>query len=261
MTISDAVLGAADENMVQAWRAMLAVTPIPGDVCDDEVVLLSSGLPVPLFNPAFVSHTSADPQAIVTRIVDYYASMDAPFVVYFRDEVTLGLAEACATAGLVEHWRPALMVLDPIPTGNDDPPSEIDLKPVTTDTLDSYTTVLSEGFGMPRDLTTQVSSSATARPRALDPAHRNGWRRTDRRQCGLRVPTVSQASTTFATVPRARGRGIGATMTWAAVHAGQQVGATRAILQSSEQGEPVYQRMGFTTPTRYRQFQPAGRAS
>jgi GNAT superfamily N-acetyltransferase len=60
-----------------------------------------------------------------------------------------------------------------------------------------------------------------------------------------------------ATVPSQRGKGVGAAVTWAAVEAGARAGATVSILQASEAGAPVYERMGFTTPDRYRQFQPA----
>ena len=59
-----------------------------------------------------------------------------------------------------------------------------------------------------------------------------------------------------ATVPTHRGRGLGAAATWAAVDAGAQAGATRSILQASAEGAPVYERMGYTTPDRYRQFEP-----
>jgi hypothetical protein len=44
-------------------------------------------------------------------------------------------------------------------------------------------------------------------------------------------------------------------MTWAAIAAGAAAGAERAILQSSEPGAPLYERMGFVTPSRYRQFE------
>jgi GNAT superfamily N-acetyltransferase len=257
MAIAEGVLGAADRNLVDAWRALLTVSPSPGDVHDDDAVLLSSGLPVPLFNPAFVTRSPADPGALVTRVVDHYAALGAPFVLYFRDEVASGLGDACAAAGLVEHWRPPLMVLDPIPATIAELPADLDVDPVTTGTLADYSTVLAAGFGMPRDLADVVAS-----PPLLDIDSLTMLVGTVRGEpTGSAAVFVSAGVAgiyNIATVPQARGRGIGAAMTWAAVRAGRETGATCAILQSSEQGAPVYTRMGFATPTRYRQFQPAG---
>ena len=48
-----------------------------------------------------------------------------------------------------------------------------------------------------------------------------------------------------ATLPEARGRGIGGAVTLAAMGFGQQHGATRAVLQSSEMGSGVYRSLGF----------------
>ena len=56
----------------------------------------------------------------------------------------------------------------------------------------------------------------------------------------------------------ARGRGLGAAITWAAVHEGLRRGARFASLQASPMGEPVYRRMGFTTASRYGVFLPRG---
>jgi len=256
MTIADRTLEAADQNMVGAWRTVLAGSPIPGDVHDDGVVMLSSGLPVPLFNPAFVTHPPADPEATVTRVVDHYASLSAPFVLDFREEVAVGLAEACADAGLVEHWRPALMVLDPIPPVFAQKPSDLAVSRVTADNLDDYSAVLAAGFGMPREVADLISGPSLLGVAAL--TNLIGTVRGD--PAGSAAVFLSDGLAgiyNIATIPQARGNGVGTAMTWAAVHAGYEAGATCAILQASEQGEPVYTRMGFATPTRYRQFQPA----
>ena len=60
-----------------------------------------------------------------------------------------------------------------------------------------------------------------------------------------------------ATVERARRRGVGSAVTWAAVDAIRDWGCSAAVLQSSEMGYPVYRAMGFRQVTRYRRFGPA----
>jgi predicted N-acetyltransferase YhbS len=51
-----------------------------------------------------------------------------------------------------------------------------------------------------------------------------------------------------------RRRGSGEAMTWAAANAGARAGCTAAVLQASELGAPVYERMGFRTVTQYRAY-------
>ena len=55
-----------------------------------------------------------------------------------------------------------------------------------------------------------------------------------------------------ATVPDMRGRGIGRAVTLATMHAGAQAGARIAVLQSTEMGLGVYERLGFRTFGRYK---------
>ena len=56
------------------------------------------------------------------------------------------------------------------------------------------------------------------------------------------------------TLEHARGRGLGAAVTWAAMRAGYDMGATCAALQASPMGRPVYARMGYREVGAYRVF-------
>ena len=56
----------------------------------------------------------------------------------------------------------------------------------------------------------------------------------------------------------ARGRGLGAAVTWAAVHEGLRRGARFASLQAWPMGEPVYRRIGFAAVSHYGVFLPRG---
>ena len=64
-----------------------------------------------------------------------------------------------------------------------------------------------------------------------------------------------------ATLESARRRGVGTTVTWAAIDAIRGWGCTSAVLQSSEMGYPVYRSMGFEEVTRYIRFVPGGEDS
>jgi hypothetical protein len=54
------------------------------------------------------------------------------------------------------------------------------------------------------------------------------------------------------TLPEERGHGYGEAVTWAAIREGFRRGASLASLQASPMGRPIYERMGFITPTEYR---------
>jgi ribosomal protein S18 acetylase RimI-like enzyme len=55
-----------------------------------------------------------------------------------------------------------------------------------------------------------------------------------------------------ATLPEARGRGIGAAITLAALRDARSGGATLGVLESSEIGYGVYRRIGFREAGRFR---------
>lgn len=258
VTIDDALLAAADRNYLNAWAALLAASPEPLRVAGDGVVMLSSGTPASLFNPAFVLPEAGDPGDIVVNVVEHYDALGLPFVLHFRDAYAPSLAAECAAAGLVEHWQPPLMVLDPIPDWR--PPDTLELSELTVDNVEEYVDVIAGGFGMPRELVGLLLGEAT-----LEAAGLVGLLgRVDGRPVASSAVFVSDGVAgvyNVATLPDQRRRGLGASMTWAAALAGRERGMTASILQASKEGEPVYTRMGYVTPDRYRQFEVASDAS
>lgn len=252
---SQDVLAAADRNMVEAWRALLRRAPRPLERVIDGAHLLSSGLPVAMVNPAYaLEPTGRNPAALVDEVRDHYGSVGLPFALYFRDDVTPELADACAAAGMVEHWQVPLMVLDPIPT-IPEPPAGLRVERLDAANADVYASVIAAGFGAPHELAVALFGRGLAA--ATEFVGLLGYLdgepvATSAVFVGAGVAGVYNV----ATVPSARGRGVGAAMTWAAVAAGAEAGATASILQASEAGQPVYERMGYGVPARYRQFEP-----
>jgi GNAT superfamily N-acetyltransferase len=250
----DEVLADADRNMQLLWRRMVASA---GGVVEDRegVTLMASGIPIPMFNPAFVLGPSSDPAATLAEIAGFFADRSPGYAVYFRDETAPGFAEACAAAGMAEHWRPPLMVLDPIPDEDPPVPEGLTVEVVDAGNYDDYLGTLCAGFGMPMDLVAPFQGGTMLRI--------EGFTGLLGRVDGAAVAAsgvFAEGRTAgvynVATVPDRRGKGVGAAVTAAAArHGATTAGCTRAILQASEAGEPVYRRMGYATPDRYRQFE------
>jgi GNAT superfamily N-acetyltransferase len=256
MSGNDGLLAEADRNMVAMFRALVGVAGGPPPVEDGPLTLLASGAPIGFFNPAFVFGPVEDPVAMLDRVSDHYRELSLPFALLFRDEVTPGLAQACEDAGMVEHWRMPLMALDPIPPAAPDAPAGLEVVDVDRSTMQDYGDTLCASFGIPRSMIEPLLDG-----RLLDaPGFFAQLGLLDGEPiatAGVFVTGDLAGVYNIGTVEAARGKGIGEAITWAAVMAGRAAGATRSILQASEMGEPVYRRMGYETPSRYRQFEPA----
>jgi ribosomal protein S18 acetylase RimI-like enzyme len=73
--------------------------------------------------------------------------------------------------------------------------------------------------------------------------------------CAMAVMSGAEAGVYWvATRPDARRRGIGELVTRAAVRAGFERGARVVVLQSTEQGVPLYRRLGFSALTGYARY-------
>jgi GNAT superfamily N-acetyltransferase len=57
-----------------------------------------------------------------------------------------------------------------------------------------------------------------------------------------------------ATLPRARGHGVGSALTWAAAAVGGAWGRDTIVLQASPMGLPIYSAMGFRTVVKYTEY-------
>jgi GNAT superfamily N-acetyltransferase len=250
----DDVLLRADRNMAAAWWALISHMPAPARREVDGGVALRSGLPVPLFNPTFVLSAPSDPVALVE---DVRAGTTDPYILYSRDDVAPGVADAGLAAGLIEHYRPPLMVLDDIPSDAPPLPPGLVVERVTAATAETCAQVLAAGFGMPPDFASFVFNAESVA--------------TDDYVAFLGLVDGTPVSTaayhlsddlvgiySVATDPAHGRHGYGAALTMAAAVAGRRaLGAPApAILQASGAGAPVYERLGFRVADRYRQLEP-----
>ena len=255
MRSMDEVLAGADRNMVELWTGLCRAAG--GSREDrDGLRLLSSGIPVGFFNPAFVTAPVDDHARVIATARTFAQEHGVPFALLFRDETAPGLADACTAAGLVEHWRMPLMVLDPIPDADRERPEGLAIEAVDEASYDDYMATVCAGFGLPPEIAApvmhgellQIDGFTALLGRAADGAPASA--------SGVFVTGTTAGVYNVATPEEHRSKGYGWAMTAAAARVGAEQGASRAILQASEAGEPIYRRMGYATPDRYRQFEP-----
>jgi GNAT superfamily N-acetyltransferase len=251
----DDVLAGADRNMRELWAGVAAQTG--GARRDlDGLTLVATGVPIAFFNPAFVTAPPADASRLIDDAREFYAERKLPFALYFRDDVAPGMADVCAGAGMVEHWRPPLMVLDPIPPADRPAPDGLEIEMVGAAGAGEYLDTLLAGFGVPPGLIDpSLGRALVDTPGLFSLLGRVDGEPVATSAVFTAGPTAGVYN--VATLAPHRGRGYGEALTAAAARAGADRGATHAILQASEAGEPVYRRMGYATPDRYRQFEPA----
>jgi GNAT superfamily N-acetyltransferase len=141
------------------------------------------------------------------------------------------------------HLRPAGGNLPPDPAG-------VDISRVTSlDDLIDWEQGAIRGY--PFDELSELPSGSAFAPDLLnDPRHHFWMARTDGRVAGVSVAFVEHGLcyvSLVATLPEARGRGIGTALTWRATLADPSL---PAALLSSDDGRPVYERMGYLPLTR-----------
>ena len=148
-----------------------------------------------------------------------------------------------AAHGLVKIGHPPLMVRMPAPRPGGDPADVEVVEVVDEDTLAEAERVLVEGYPMP-DVQPLVPGSVL--PPALLGSSTHLWlARVDGAPVAVAMGYVGEAAVLVeyvATLSAARGRGAGAAVTWAATLAAPDF---PAVLIASDDGRPVYERMGY----------------
>lgn len=252
-TMEELVRG-GEENY---WATMAALaSAISGEevVREDGLLLASCRSPIAFFNSAFLVPGGARSTAArVRRAVDFFGDQGVPFVVRARREVAADLPGVASSSGLVEAGVLPLMGLPAIGT-TPEPPAGLEVRTVDGgDALDHHAAVVASAFGMGLELARHLFTPALLHTDGLQMFV--GYVGGDAVATSLVAVTGETAGVyNVATDHGWRRRGLGEALTWWAVAAGARAGATRATLQASEMGRPVYERMGFHVVAEYLQY-------
>ncbi|HEY4608981.1 MAG TPA: GNAT family N-acetyltransferase, partial [Ilumatobacteraceae bacterium] len=243
----------ADQNMALQWAALGRHAGFAlGQT--DSMTLTASGLPVAFFNGGFAHARSGDPERCIADAIAFFARVEVPFLLWLREGAYDDLIAAGRAAGLHHVGGPPSMALASIPEIKS-PADELELRLAASPAdLRDHLAVLAAGFGMPNDILQRVMVESL-----LDDAD---MAIVVGRVGGVPVTTALLATSgetagvyNVATVSEYRGKGYGEAATWAVIGEGARRGCTHSILQSSDSGHPIYERMGFVDVGRYVQLE------
>ena len=244
-------------NLIDSSRQLFQLDPCAEIETGDGWVFGAGRSPHPLIsNAAFRADDALDPPELVARARDFFAARDRGFALWVRAGVAADrdLIDAAEEAGLQPAYEMPEMVLSG--RAEERPPADgVELRRVTSAAgADEYWRVATAAYasiGFPPEIFAFYESHAglTAGNAAAFLAH------LDSRPAGIAMTIVSHGVAGVywvGTSEEARGRGLGWTMTAAAVNAGFDMGAEIASLQASSMGESLYRKMGFETIFSYR---------
>lgn len=242
------------ENMVEAFALVGGEAPGALVTRAAGVALVATGLPLRMFNQVIVEGKSVPSEPIAAAVATTRARGDR-FVVHLRSGTDDRYLPLMAELGLVPlsagPWMPG-MALHPLPTPRAAEPSPgHEIRHVTDGPgVRDHVVTAAAGFGMPVNWIEAVMTEAlAARPEA---AVYVGY--TDGRpvSTGLGFRTGRTIGVyNIATIESARRRGYGAAMTMRIVADGAADGCDVAILQATDMGRPIYERLGFRTVVEY----------
>ena len=251
------VLADMNENWAQ-WLSFTAEHSPGGESRTFGAIRCSSvGVPMPLFNQAFVF--DAPSVGDLEQATTWLSERQVPFWVSAPDSVAPAIADMAESVGL----DPAAATMPGMayaPLG-DLPVEEgagVEFVRVTeSDQLGELALVTSEAFGAPVEAAALLAPASTIEDDRC--AWFLGYLDGDLAACGQLLRTADIAGVyTIGVRERFRRRGLGTAITAAALVAGRDLGCSTGVLQASPMGEPVYDRMGFETVTQYHCFSPAG---
>ena len=245
------------ENLVEAFA--LIVGHVPGALVrrDRGVAVLASGLPVSLFNQVLIEVPAASPDAIRDGIA-LMRERGAPWLVYLREGHDDSIVPLLVELGLAAHddaMQPG-MALHPLPA--DAPPPTHDIRVVRDEAgVADHVAVIAASFEMPVELVERlmVPELATVPGVAVYVGYLDGEPITS--GAGIRTGRTTGVYN-IGTVPDARRRGFGREITERIAADGRASGCDVAILQASDMGRSVYERLGYRTVTRRRVWTEPG---
>jgi len=251
------LLALMDANMVAVYAADTRATPGGGVAETPGLVMCRTPHGTVATNMAIVTGR-IDAPTIRSRTLAFYGPTGSPFSVWTREHADAGLEGELGTLGFHPIHREPGMAFLPGAGRPAPPPPGATIRPVTDDAgRRDYARIMTRAFalyGAPEASTAEHFASLAG---VTGPTTQAYLAYQDGHAVAGAILYMAHGVGGIGwvgTLPEEFGRGYGRAVTSAVIAEGLGRGARFMSLQASPMGEPMYRRMGFTTPTHYRWF-------
>ena len=244
------LIAASDTNYFEGWRSFAQAGGFVHE--DDGILIAAPSRSLAWLNVVFVTRPLRDPTPQLSRAFALLDERKLPFFVHMRGSMDQASERACEALGLVaEHPVPG-MALAPIATRANE--TDLEIREVIDDvTFADFVGISAQSFDIPLD-DAQAMFLPSSGERS-NVCYWTGYADGQPIACSNLIAFGRIAGINIiGTLEAYRGRGFGAAITQAAINRGAEAGCELAVLQASEMGKPVYERMGFRTVTSYRTY-------
>jgi hypothetical protein len=229
---------AHDANFVGFFQAAARVLDAGTQATYGSVPLVTTGVPVPFFNGGWVTGPAG--ASDIGAALEHLRGSGMPFVLHVRSD--LPDAEGLASPfGLSSDGLLPCFAIEPMPIPP--PPAELVMRRAGPAEWEDLLATTAVAFGLPRPMVDALYAPelleqpgvrayvgyAGGHPVTVSISYRSG-------------STIGIYS--VGTVPDARGHGYGSEATWHLMRDAEP-GWEVAVLQASDMGRPIYERMGF----------------
>jgi ketosteroid isomerase-like protein len=243
-----------DLNMWEMFREIIRVGR-GGELVEAPGFTMAASPHGAFFHNMVLVRDEVDASRLLDAVRDFYVRRGRPFSIWTRPHADAGLEAALHERGFMPAVAMPAMALLGDPGTRCEPPG-LKIRPVTTDQgRRDYLEVTAEAYAVfqqPRELTEDMFASLAS----VYAPHVQGFvGYVDGMPAAAAAVYVTHGVAGIGwvgTVSAYRGRRYAEAVTWAAVREGFRRGGVIASLQASPMGRPVYERMGFVTPSEYR---------
>jgi ribosomal protein S18 acetylase RimI-like enzyme len=237
---SDPRVAAVEQNLLTFFAGADRL-PLLRRIPADDVDAVRSDVPFPMFNAVTGARFGDDATRRTNQVVDSFVEAGLPWMWWLTPSTTSPEIEATlASRGLEREDVPGMYADLAVP---------LESRPVDglaverTSDVESVVGAMVAGFGMPAFVQAPMTDLMAAFPEAINVIGSLDGRPVATGTAYLTGPTAGLYN--IATLPAARGRGVGHAVTLTLMELARAAGAEHAVLHATEAGRPVYERAGF----------------